>query len=454
VVGTAAKVAVASLGCDKNLVDSEAALGLLREAGYEVTPDPREADVILVNTCTFIGRASAESVEAVIDLARFKESGRARALVVMGCLAQRYGERLLEEIPEIDALVGTFRVGAIADAVEAALEGRRTVDIDSWGPPYPEGTRRVLTTPRATAYLKIADGCSNRCSYCVVPSVRGTYRSREMGALLEEARRLASGGVRELVLVAQETTLYGADLYGRPRLPELLERLCGVTGLEWVRVLYAHPLRVGPELVDLIAGADRVCSYLDMPVQHVSERVLGRMNRGGTRDAIFGAVRLVRERARETWLRTTLMVGFPGEKRSDVDELADFLRWARFEHAGVFTYSREEGTPAAALGDQLPFRAKVARRQRLMRIQRRISAERNSRLIGSRLRVLVERMQRGDGGAHGCGRVAICRHEGQAPGVDGKVIVALGGGSAGPSPGEMVDVEVTGSGPYDLYAKG
>lgn len=443
-------VGMISLGCAKNLVDSEVMLGLLAQAGFRITPRRDEADVLVVNTCGFIREAKEEAIEAILEAAREKESGRCRALVVAGCLAQRYREELKREIPEIDAVLGTGEVGRIADLVKQLLgrganggtggAGGGTVNDEEEAPPgflYGSGVPRIRSTPPYTAYLKIAEGCDNRCSYCVIPYLRGPYRSRPLEVVLEEAESLAAQGVKELILVAQDTTLYGMDLYGRPRLPELLARLAAVRDLRWIRVLYTYPARITGELAEVMAGEPKVCRYLDLPFQHGSDRILRAMNRRGSRDEAMRLVENLRARLPGLAIRTSFIVGFPGEEEGDFQQLLDFMEKARFDHAGVFLYSREEGTPAGYRSDQVPEKLKCSRYRRAMRVQRRISREINRSLVGSRMEVLVEEIR---------GRGLVGRGPRHAPGVDG--VVYLTNGRA--VPGDFVSARLTGATDYDL----
>ncbi|MCR4399160.1 MAG: 30S ribosomal protein S12 methylthiotransferase RimO [Firmicutes bacterium] len=432
-----AKVGMVSLGCPKNLVDSEHMLGLLVEAGYEVTADAADADVLIVNTCGFIEEAKRESVEAVLDMARFKADGRCRALIVAGCLAERYRMELLENIPEADGIMGVGAVADVCSVVAEALAGRRPVLFPAAGPE--RCMPRVGLTPRHTAYLRIADGCSNRCSYCAIPGIRGPLRSKPLDLVLGEASSLAESGVMEVVLVAQDCTAWGTDIYGRPSLHLLVRRLAAVSGFHWIRLMYCHPSRVTDDLIEVMAATPKVCHYLDVPVQHASARILRLMKRPHDAGHVLEVVGKLRRAMPDVALRTTYMVGFPGETERDFSELLAFMKEARFDRAGVFVYSPEEGTPAASLGGRVPERTKRDRYRRAMSLQRTISRSMNRRLVGSRVEVLVER------------RLGPTRWLGRtwrdAPEVDG---VAHLSGPA-PAPGTFVPAVVASAGAYDIH---
>jgi len=431
-------VSAISLGCAKNRVDTEVMLGLLGSAGYAITSDPGVADVMLINTCAFITPARRESVNAILEAVRYKDEGCLRALVVAGCLAERYGTGLLREMPEIDALLGTGKVGAVAAAVEDALAGKRPVLLGEPGFLY-SGEPRLLTTPPYTAYLKIAEGCSNPCTFCVIPALRGPYRSRRREEILKEAESLAAGGVKELVLVAQDTTRWGLEIYGRPGLPGLLRELARIDGLRWIRVLYAYPTGVSDELLTVIAEEGKVCRYLDLPLQHVSPRLLRAMKRPVIN--VPELLKKVRTAVPGITLRTTFIVGFPGETEADFASLEEAVGEGSFDRAGVFVYSREEGTAAADLPEQVPWRTKQERLRRLRAVARGVSLARNRRMIGRELRVLVEGKR---------GRLFFGRGEADAPEVDGKVCFTS---SRQIKPGEFVTVRISGARAYDLIAE-
>jgi ribosomal protein S12 methylthiotransferase len=431
-----------SLGCPKNLVDGEVMLGLLQQRGHELVADPREAEVVVVNTCAFIDRAKQESVDAILEMAREKTAGTARRLVVTGCMAQRYDQELRREIPEIDATLGTGQVEDILKAVE----GEATITDAADGPPtwvYDHLAPRVLTTAPWLAYLKISEGCDYTCSFCIIPTLRGRHRSRPLADVVAEAQALAARGVQELVLVAQDSTRYGLDLGMRDGLADLLRALGGLDGIRWIRVMYAYPATMTDRILDAIAEVDRVVKYVDMPLQHASDAVLKRMKRPTGRGNLLGMVERVRARVPGVAFRTSFIVGFPGETEAEFAELLDFVRAAEFDHLGVFTFSDEEGTTSFDLAGRVPGRTKEARRRRLLAAQKRVSARRHRRRVGERLPVLVE-------GTHPDsdlllrGRLAT-----QAPEIDGAVIINDGQAAAG----EFVTCEITEAHAYDLVGK-
>jgi len=431
-----------NLGCPKNLVDGEVMLGHLARRGHRLVGDAKEADVIVVNTCAFIDRAKQESIDAILEMAREKETGRTRRLVVTGCLAQRYDEELRREIPEIDATLGTGQV----EDVRRAVEGEATVtDAGERRPEwiYDHRSPRVLTTPPHLAYLKISEGCDYTCSFCIIPTLRGLHRSRAVEDVVAEAEALAARGAKEIVLVAQDSTRYGLDLGLRDGLALLLRRLGAVGGIRWIRIMYAYPATVTDGILDAIAGEKKVVKYLDMPLQHASAPVLKRMKRPTGRGNLLGMVERVRARVPGVAFRTSFIVGFPGETEEDFRELLAFTQAAEFDNVGVFTYSDEEGTTSFDLPDRVAPPIKEKRRRRLLALQKRISARRNRRLVGRRVEVLVE-------GPHSesdlllQGRLAT-----QAPEIDGAVIINDGTAPAG----SFVTCEVTEAHPYDLVAR-
>jgi ribosomal protein S12 methylthiotransferase len=431
-----------SLGCPKNLVDGEVMLGRLRDAGYRLVADPAAAEILVVNTCAFIDRARQESVDAILEMAREKERGRARRLVVTGCLSQRYDEELRREVPEIDATIGTGQVEEIVRAVG----GEGTSLADSPEPPtwvYEHTAPRVLSTPPWLAYVKISEGCDYTCSFCIIPTLRGRHRSRSVEDIVSETRKLAARGVREIVLVAQDSTRFGLDHGIRDGLAYLLRRLARVDGIEWIRVMYAYPATLSDRILDTIGSEDKVVKYVDIPLQHASEPVLRRMKRPTGRGNLVGMIERIRDRVPGVALRTSFIVGFPGETEGDFDRLLAFVETVEFDHVGVFNYSDEEGTSSHGLAGCVPPRTREARRRRLMALQKRISRRRNRRRVGERHRVLVE-------GTHPesdlllRGRLAT-----QAPEIDGQVI--LNDGTA--APGSFVTAEVTEAHPYDLVAR-
>ena len=429
-----------SLGCDKNLVDSEHMLGSLAGLGYEITDSEEEADVIVVNTCCFIHDAKEESVAALLEMAERKKQGRCRALIAAGCMAERYREEILAEIPEIDAVLGVNSTERIAEVIRDSLQGKRGVTAD---PPGPIGTgddRRVVTTGGHLAYLKIAEGCDKACTYCIIPKLRGRFRSVPMERLLKEAESLAEGGVRELILVAQETTLYGKDLYGEQKLHELLSRLCEIRDLAWIRVLYCYPEDVYPELLSVMRKEEKICHYLDIPVQHCSDRVLKRMGRHIDAEGLHKVIRMIRREIPDVALRTTLITGFPGETEEEHRELLDFVKTEKFDRLGVFCYSQEEGTPAAAFPEQIPDAVKESRRNGLMEAQQAVSRERGESMVGRVIEVFTEGYLPGDD-------VFVGRSRADAPDVDGLVFFTS---DHEPLSGDIVRVRVTGATEYDL----
>jgi ribosomal protein S12 methylthiotransferase len=432
-----------SLGCPKNLVDGEVMLGRLQGAGYRLVADAKQADVVVVNTCAFIDRAKQESVDAILEMAQQKESGRAKRLVVTGCLTQRYDAQLRQEIPEIDATLGTGQVEEIVRAVggEATSLAEAGPGLPTWV--YDHTAPRVLSTPPWLAYLKISEGCDYTCSFCIIPTLRGRHRSRGVEDIVAEAKGLAARGVREVVLVAQDSTRYGLDHGVRDGLAYLLRRLGRVDGLRWIRVMYAYPSTLTDPILDVMASEDRVVKYVDIPLQHASETVLKRMKRPTGRGNLLGMVHRIRERVSGVAIRSSFIVGFPGETEEDFERLQEFVKAAEFDNVGVFTFSDEEGTSSFDLAGRVPARVKESRRRKLMALQKRISARRNRARVGERLEVLVE-------GTHPDsdlllrGRLAT-----QAPEIDGQVI--LNDGAA--EPGSFVTCEVTEAHPYDLVAR-
>ena len=429
-------VGAVSLGCNKNRVDTETALALLKDHGYILTDRPEEADILLVNTCGFIDSAKEESVNTILDMAQYKETGRCRLLVVTGCLSQRYPEDLLKEIPEIDLLLGVNQYAGLPAAIEKALkEGKQACWKDDFS--YFEH-ERVLTTPAWSAYIRIGEGCSNCCTFCAIPMIRGPYRSRSEEAVLGEIRRLASSGVREHILVAQDTTRFGTEDHPHTTLPALMKKAAGIEGVDWLRVLYCYPDETSDELLDVLAETDNVCPYLDIPLQHINADILRRMRRRGTREDILRCVRGARQR--DLTLRTTLIVGFPGETEDQFRELLDFVEETEFDRLGAFAYSPEEGTPAAKLPGQLPDEVKQERLDRLMTLQQKISLARNRARIGTVEQVLVTDT---DGNGNCLGRSSR-----EAPEIDGEIYVSCPG--ARPEPGLFIPVRITGAVEYDL----
>jgi ribosomal protein S12 methylthiotransferase len=435
------RVGVVSLGCPKNLVDSEVMLGLLRKNRCEIVREAAQADVVIVNTCGFIDPARRESIDAILEMAEWKKRGPGRRLVVAGCMGHRDGEELRREIPEIDALMGPGEVPEVVAAVRGTKALPRPANMPVWL--YDHASPRVLATPAYMAYAKISDGCDYACSFCTIPSLRGRYRSRLEGDVVAEARGLAARGVSELVLVAQDTSRYGYDRGERDALARLLRRLGKVDGLRWIRVMYVHPTTLSDAVIDVIADEPKVVKYVDVPLQHASPAVLRRMGRPAARRYTAGLVERLRQRIPGVVLRTSLIVGFPGETAQDFEALLGFVRDSGFEHLGAFAYSKEPGTRAARLAGQVPARVRQARLQRVMAVQRRISARALQRRIGQRLEVLIEAQVR-EGQVVLRGRTA-----GQAPEVDGVTLITEGRGR----PGDFVTCEVTGALEYDLIAR-
>jgi ribosomal protein S12 methylthiotransferase len=457
------KIGLVSLGCPKNLVDSEVMLGLAREAGHELTQDPAAADVLVVNTCAFIDAAKRESVDTILEMAQHKSAGSCRRLIVTGCLGERYRDELRAEIPEIDAVLGTGDVpdivGAIAGSPRSDAAGvapltffrtaRGSSPAKSRTLPtylYDADTPRVFATPRHYAYVKVAEGCDYKCAFCIIPTLRGNYRSRPAESIVREARALAERGVRELLLISQDTTFYGVDRRERGALARLLRALNGIDGLEWIRLLYLYPTTIDDEMLAAMAECEKVCKYIDLPLQHASNPVLQRMKRPGTRRGYDRLLARVRDRVPGVALRTTFIVGFPGETAADVEELCAFVADHRFDHLGVFTYSHEEGTSAFGLADDVPARSKSARRNRVMRLQRRIAAERQRQRRGERARVVI------DGPSSEHDLVLRGRLASQAPEIDPAVYLTDCDPSAF-KPGDFVEVELVGARGYDLVAR-
>lgn len=436
-------VAAVSLGCAKNLVDTETMLGLLRQAGYEITKDTAHAQIILVNTCGFIGDAKEESIDTILSMAKFKQEGECCLLIVTGCLAERYRSEILQELPEVDAVVGTGDFVNICGVVERALSGETVQLYGHVDASLPEGLPRMTSTAPYTAYLKIADGCDNRCTYCVIPSLRGPYHSRRMEDILREAESLVDSGVRELILIAQDTTRYGIDRYQRPMLAALVERLCQIENLHWLRLHYCYPEAVTDELLEAMAGSDKVCRYLDIPIQHASDTVLKRMGRRTDRAQICALLAKIRTKMPDVTLRTSLIVGFPGETEQQFEELKAFVREARFDRLGVFAYSKEEGTPAAKLGGQLSEKVKQKRRGQLMELAQQISLEKNEEKVGREIEVLCE-------GFDAENFLYVGRSRADSPDIDGLVYF---GAAREVEPGEFVIVRLLCAEEYDLIGE-
>ena len=438
------KILMVSLGCDKNLVDSERMMGILLAHGFQLTDDEAEADVAVINTCCFIEDARKESIDKIFELARLKETAKLKVLIAAGCMAQRYKDEILEDIPELDAVIGTTGIDGIASAAEHALNGQRDfVMRDISTDPGLDISQRVVTGGGHYAYLKIAEGCDKHCTYCSIPSFRGHYRSFPIEDILKEAQDLAAHGVKELILVAQETTLYGTDLYGRKCLHELLRKLCLIPDLVWIRILYCYPEEIYPELIDAMAEEPKICRYLDLPIQHASDRILGRMARRTSEKDLRELIGTLRERIPDIVLRTTLITGFPGETEEDYETCLSFVREMRFDRLGVFTYSREEGTPAASMKPQIPKKVKKQREAGIMLLQQSISLSHNQSRIGQVLDVMVE-------GRIPEENVYVGRTYADAPSVDGYMFFSS---EREIMSGTFVKVKVTGASEYDLQGK-
>ena len=437
------KILFVSLGCDKNLVDSEMMLGMLQERGFGFTDDEAEADIVVVNTCCFIGDAKEESINTLLEMSELKESGQIKALIAAGCLAQRYREEIQEEIPQVDAIIGTTAIDEIVAAVEEILAGDKHNHYQDINAKPVTDKKRVVTTGGHFAYLKIAEGCNKHCTYCIIPKVRGSFRSVPMESLLAEARALAEGGVKELILVAQETTLYGKDLYGEKSLPKLLHELAQIPGIYWIRILYCYPEEITDELIEAIATEPKVCHYLDVPIQHGADPVLKRMGRRTNQQELREIIGKLRDRIPDICLRTTLISGFPGETEEDFEELYRFVNEMEFDRLGVFPYSQEEDTPAATMADQVPEEIKAFRRDELMELQQEIAFEKAEDMIGRILTVMIE------------GKVAdedtyVARTYRDAPNVDGYLFVNT---TASLMTGDFVRVQVVDANEYDLIGE-
>ena len=456
------KIGMVSLGCPKNLVDSEVMLGLAQKSGHQLTRDAAEADVLIVNTCAFIDKAKQESIDTILEMAEHKKTGACRKLVVTGCMAERYRNELRARIPEIDAVLGTGEVPEIVAAIGAPPTqfvpllrsngervGARAESPEPKALPtyiYDAETPRLLATPRHYAYIKIAEGCDYKCAFCIIPKLRGHYRSRSIDSIVREAEMLANQGVKELLLISQDTSFYGIDRGERGGLARLLRAVNRVDGIEWIRLLYLYPTTIGDDILDAMAESEKVCNYIDLPLQHASDSVLQRMKRPGTRAGYERLLGRIRNRLPDVTLRTTFIVGFPGEGEEDVEELQSFLRAIEFDHVGVFTYSHEEGTSAYGLADDVPARTKRSRQSAVMQSQKRIAARAQKRRIGQRLRVVV------DGPSDEHDLVLRARLPGQAPDIDALVYLSECDPSEW-SAGQFADVEIIGSRGYDLVAR-
>lgn len=433
---------VESLGCAKNLIDAEIMLGILNKYGYKLTTNKDRADVIIINTCGFIEAAKEESINKIIELGMLKEKGL-KLLIVSGCLGERYSQQLMEELPEVDAVIGTGNYHTVVETIHKSLEGNRIVKIGNIDDIFDESLPRYQTTPNHMAYLKISDGCDNFCTYCIIPKLRGKYRSRRIESILKEAEDLVAGGVKEIILIAQDTTGYGKDIYDKLMLPELLEKLEEVDGLKWIRILYAYPEKITDELIEVMSKSKKVCHYLDMPIQHCSNSVLKRMNRRTSKEDILDLIEKLRAKMPDIVLRTSLIVGFPGETEGEYQELREFVEAIKFDRLGVFAYSKEEDTPASKLKNQVKAQLKEARRDEIMELQQQISLEKNQLMINRTMDVLVEE----------ClvkGKEYMGRTRGDAPEIDGLVYLQA---KRVIDIGELVKVKINGALEYDLMGE-
>ena len=432
-----------SLGCDKNLVDAEVMLGLLNSHGYQVTDREEEAEIIIINTCCFIHDAKEESIQQILEMAALKDAGKLRALIVSGCLAQRYKEEILTEIPEVDGVVGTSAYDKIVTAIDDALKGHKTIIMDHLDTSPEVDTKRMLTTGGHYAYLKIAEGCAKHCTYCIIPRVRGKFRSVPEERILKEAKELAEQGVKELIIVAQETTMYGVDLYGRKALPQLLRKLCSIDGFRWIRLLYCYPEEITEELIQVIKEEQKICNYLDIPIQHGNNDILKRMGRQTTKVELISIIQKIRKEIPDICLRTTLITGFPGETKVQHEELLDFIDEMKFDRLGVFTYSPEEDTPAATMPDQIPEEVKEERQAELMELQQEIVFALGEELVGQEVWVMIE------------GKLVeesayVGRTYRDSPGIDGLIFIETGEEMIS---GDFVKVRITEAVEYDLVGE-
>lgn len=432
-----------SLGCDKNLVDSEVMLGLLDSRGYQIVDDETIADVIVVNTCCFIHDAKEESIQTILEMAEYKKTGRLKALVVTGCLAQRYQQEIIDEIAEVDAVLGTASYDKIAEAIDEALDGHTEMYLEDIDRLPQVSSKRLVTTGGHYAYLKIAEGCDKHCTYCIIPKVRGNYRSVPMEQLLKEAKELAEGGVKELILVAQETTVYGQDIYGEKSLHRLLRELCKIDGIQWIRLLYCYPEEIDANLIRVMKEEPKICHYLDLPIQHASDAILKKMGRRTSKAQLVDTIRTLREEIPDITLRTTLITGFPGETEEQHQELVEFVDEMEFDRLGVFTYSPEENTPAAEMPDQIPEEVKEDRQAELMELQQEIAFDLAEDMIDREVLVMIE------------GKVAdenayVGRTYRDAPNVDGLIFINT---DEELMSGDFAKVKVTGAMEYDLIGE-
>ncbi|MBE7047996.1 MAG: 30S ribosomal protein S12 methylthiotransferase RimO [Ruminococcaceae bacterium] len=434
-------IGIVSLGCAKNLVDTEVMLGVLGHEGYEISSEPEDADIIIVNTCAFIDSAKEESIQTILEMAAYKQN-RCRLLIVCGCMAERYHDEILAELPEVDAVVGTGDYTKIAQVITRAFAGEKVVLHGHMNDPLPE-ENRVLSTPHYMAYLKIADGCDNCCTYCIIPKLRGHYRSRPIDEIIREAKALVESGVRELIVIAQDTSRYGTDLYGKSCLPELLKQLCSISGIQWVRVLYLYPEAITDELIEVFAHEDKLVKYMDIPIQHANDVVLKRMGRHLTHDQLVSLIEKLRAKIPGIVLRTTVIAGFPGETEAQFSELLTFVENMRFDRLGAFAYSQEEDTAAARLDGQLPQQVKDERAEQILKVQSTISMDLQAKKIGTVVTVLVE-------GYDEESLLYFGRSAGDAPEVDNTIYF---GAEDALIPGDFVSVEIVQAEAYELIGR-
>lgn len=437
------KILFISLGCDKNLVDSEVMLGILADRDFEMTDTEDDADIIIINTCCFINDAKEESINTILEMAEYKKTGPCKALIVTGCLAQRYKQEIVDEIPEVDAVIGTSKYDEIFDAVDQALKGSHFLDVDDLDRLPSVPGKRILTTGGHYAHLKIAEGCDKHCTYCIIPKIRGNYRSVPMEQLLAEAASLAEQGVKELILVAQETTLYGVDLYGKKSLHILLQELAKIKGIRWIRILYCYPEEIYPELIETIKNEKKVCHYLDMPIQHCNDTILQRMGRKTNKKELIERIHYLRKRVPDITLRTSLICGFPGETKEQHEELMQFVNDMEFDRLGAFTYSAEEGTPAAEMPDQVPQEQKEEWQADVMELQEEVIFDKNEAMKGTVLYAFIEGQVADENNTY------VGRTYRDAPNVDGYIFINT---DEELLTGDIVKVEVTGAYEYDLIA--
>ncbi|MGM0471942.1 MAG: 30S ribosomal protein S12 methylthiotransferase RimO [Bacillota bacterium] len=440
-----ANVGLVSLGCSKNQVDSEIMLGLIKEADFNLVDDYSRADLLIVNTCGFIADAKEESIETILELSKYKDE-RCQGLIVTGCLAQRYSEELEADIPEIDAILGTGNFDQIVSVIDKVLAGQQRYEVDDPQFDYYDQLPRQRLGDSYTAYVKIAEGCNNCCSYCIIPKLRGDLQSRELDEVVNEVQQLAKQGVKEINLVAQDVTKYGLDLYGQPQLVELLSKLVEIEGIKWIRLLYAYPMDMSDQLIEMIANQDKICNYIDLPIQHVDQRIRAKMGRPGNKEQILGLIKKLRNRIPDISIRTSLIVGFPGESEAQFNNLVDFVQQAEFDRLGVFKYSQEEGTPAAEMTPQISEEVKEERFDQIMSLQQGISLDRNQEWIGQEVEVLVEEIEEQDDG-----NLVIGRTQYDAPEIDGLVYI---NDYFDTTVGQFMTAKIVDAYEYDLIGEG